>query len=38
MDGHYFYLSVCLLIMLNTVALILSLVISNGTAHYKDSL
>ena len=36
--GHYFYLSVCLLIILNTVALIFSIVISHGTAHNKDSL
>src|SRR6218665_1968059 len=36
--GHYFCLSVCLLIILNTVALIFSIVISHGTAHNQDSL
>jgi len=35
---HYFCLSVCLLIILNTVALIFLIVISHGTAHNKDSL
>jgi len=38
--GHYFCLSVCLLIILNTAALVFSIVrpISHGTAHNKDSL
>src|SRR6218665_279834 len=35
---HYFCLSACLLSILNTVALIFSVVISHGTAHNKDSL
>ena len=35
---HYFCLSVCLSIILNTVALIFSIVISHGTADNKDIL
>jgi len=37
-QGPTFYLSVCLLIILNTVALILLTVISHGTGHNTDSL
>jgi len=33
-----FYFSVCLLIILNTVALIFLIVISHGTGQNKDSL
>ena len=35
---HYFCLSVCLLIILSTVALIFSTVNSHGSTHNKDSL
>jgi len=35
---HTFYLSVCLLIILNTIALIFLIVISYGTGHNKRSL